>query len=102
MSVCGTCHVPYTRRDIYALDLSQYVDSNDRKYRSVGFPTDQAQANSTVPRITNGASSSRTSSESTGGSDEAYGMTVPALLQRIRDLEAAVGHRDGQIQEWRK
>jgi len=29
-------------------------------------------------------------------------MTVPALLQRIRDLEAAVNHRDSQIREWRK
>jgi len=102
MSVCHTCHVPYTRRDICALNLREYYDDGDRKYSAISYPANEAQANGVQSRLAQGLGDSPFSSETSQEANEAYGMTVPALLQRIRDLEVAVSHRDSQIREWRK
>lgn len=102
MSVCHTCHVPYTRRDIYVLNLDEYLGTGDRKYEVMPYPMKEGQANGLRGRPTHDPGDSPLSSETSGEASEAHGMTVPALLQRIRDLEVAVNHRDSQIREWRK
>jgi hypothetical protein len=112
MSVCHTCHVPYTRRDIYALNLGEYLHTNDRKYGGAisPYPTNhhhtlhhQAQTNGIGLRGRNNITTPHSPDSPLSSSEEEEdGMTVPALLQRIRDLEAAVNHRDSQIREWRK
>lgn len=102
MSVCSICHVPYTRRDIYALNLSQYIDGRDRKNGTGPYTTNDGRTNAKTPKLPNGPSDSPFSTETSGRVDDEYEMSIPALLQRIRDLEATVVHRDGQIREWRR
>jgi hypothetical protein len=105
MSVCHTCHVPYTQRDIYVLNLDEYLDTGDRRYGSISYPMKDGQANGLRSRSSHAppdSPDSPLSSETSVEANQAHGMTVPALLQRIRELEAAVNHRDSQIREWRK
>lgn len=100
MSVCKTCHVPYTKRDVYALDLSEYAEGANglHVYRVNGAV---AHASREPTRALDMVSPSSPTSESTSDSSDMSGLTIPALLQRIHDLDNAVRHRDLQIEHWR-
>lgn len=100
MSICCTCHVPYTKRDIYALSLSQYAIAD--ALITTAFDAKAPRTVVMSRRPPDPVTDSPVSSNTSAGTHNAQGMTVPALLQRIHDLEVAVAHRDGQIQEWRR
>ncbi|KAF8320480.1 hypothetical protein DL93DRAFT_2074167 [Clavulina sp. PMI_390] len=102
MSVCTICHVPYTKRDIYALNLTPYIRREHPKQYSNTMAQSPPRGRRPALPVIPTTHGSPFSSESSGAVEDGYGMTVPALLQRIRDLEAAVGHRDGQIHEWKR
>lgn len=100
MSVCATCHVPYTKRDVYALDLTAY-GQDVRGLHVYRVKAAGAHPNRAPIRPVTRLSSGTPSSESTSDSSDLSGLTIPALLQRIQDLDNAVKHRDSQIEHWR-
>jgi len=104
MSRCGTCHVPYTKRDIYTLRILPTTDLPptlsptmpntafiDPKRRQSGLNRRASQS------LLDLGSASHVATHNTNRSD----ARERALLDRIQHLESLVTLRECQVKQWK-
>ncbi|KAF8328218.1 uncharacterized protein EI90DRAFT_3065917 [Cantharellus anzutake] len=80
-SRCGACHIPYTKREIYTLQIAPTSDPRSKGPQSL---LDLASASHAATQNTNPAE-----------------LRERALLDQIQQLESLVALRDHQLQEWK-
>jgi len=93
MSICGLCHVPYTKRDIYALKATYSTGTMNSESRLSPAPNAKMSESRIVSRH-----------EKHYVSQGAYldNQSQQALRGRIQELESTLAARDGQVRNWRK